>query len=213
MDTMTEDTTAHETHAAHQVHAWSHELPDTDPIDYPPTGPVRYDDDGRRPLPMALQSLLLLVGAGALAVGAYAATGGHHPAPGAPPAASAPSTTQAPTTPLPPPPPVTTTVTAPPPPPLPPPAARAPEPAPVPHGSADEFFLAAVQQQGVVITNPAQVIAVGHSICETLDNGYHPTTMAVAFVIQAQHPQFTVKQIEGVVLAANSNYCPQVHTP
>lgn len=212
MDTMTEDTTAHDTRADHQVQAWSHEPPDTDPIDYPPTGPVRIDD-GRRPLPVALQSLLILVGAGAVAVLSYAATAGPHPAPGAPPAGSTPRTTQATTATLPPPPPqvVTTTVTAPPP----PPAARVPEepPTAVPHGSADEFFLAAVQQQGIEIVNPAQAIAFGHSICDVLDNGHHPTTMAVAWVEQAQHPEATVKQMEGVVLAANSNYCPQVRTP
>ncbi|HEX4390112.1 MAG TPA: DUF732 domain-containing protein [Mycobacterium sp.] len=84
-----------------------------------------------------------------------------------------------------------------------------PAPTPVtPHRSgADEAFIAALREGGIIVTDPAEIIAGGHRACEYIAAGHTAhDTMRLAI---AENPTLTAENASILIGAAIGAYCPR----
>jgi serine/threonine protein kinase, bacterial len=126
---------------------------------------------------------------------APASTAEPSPTPSAPPSALPPTTVTVQAAPPP-----TVTVEA-----APPPAAAA---TPAPRRSdRDEAFMATLRSDGIIITNPAEVIAGGHRACEYIVDGH--TAHDAMRLAMTENPTLTLENASTLIGAAIGAYCPQ----
>lgn len=160
-----------------------------------PTMPL----DGHRPASPVLVAVLAAVCIGACGLGAWVWAKSTEPPP-KPQVERIISTTVEP-----PPPPVTSTVTEPPPP---PPAAT--ETTPVPdEGTSpvqDREYVRLLEQSGWTITDPTQIIRVGHAECQLLGQGW--AAVKIIDKVSAQY-HITWEAANSQVSSAETVYCPQ----
>lgn len=70
----------------------------------------------------------------------------------------------------------------------------------------DKLYLAALQNSGVTITNQANAIAAGHTVCTALAQGHSHAEIVAAIV--RNNPTFDQAAANGSVSAAQMAYCP-----
>jgi hypothetical protein len=76
-----------------------------------------------------------------------------------------------------------------------------------PRSGTDEAFIAALREDGIIITNPAEIIAGGHRACEYIAAGHTAhDTMRLAI---AENPTLTLENASTLIGAAIGAYCPQ----
>jgi hypothetical protein len=82
-----------------------------------------------------------------------------------------------------------------------------PVPAVPPRSGTDEAFLAALREDGIIITDPAEIIAGGHRACEYIAAGHTAhDTMRLAM---AENSTLTLENASTLIGAAIGAYCPQ----
>jgi Protein of unknown function (DUF732) len=75
-----------------------------------------------------------------------------------------------------------------------------------PRSGTDESFIAALREDGIIVTNPAEIIAGGHQACEYIAAGHTAhDTMRLAI---AENPTLTPENASILIGAAIHAYCP-----
>ncbi len=72
--------------------------------------------------------------------------------------------------------------------------------------SADKEFLAAVEQAGISVDNPQQVIKVAKNVCAALDDGTSPDSILSQITSQTD---LTTKQAKAFIVDSAQAYCPE----
>lgn len=76
-----------------------------------------------------------------------------------------------------------------------------------PRSGTDQAFIAALREDGIIVTNPAEIIAGGHRACEYIAAGHTAhDTMRLAI---AENPTLTPENASILIGAAIGAYCPQ----
>jgi|GEM_PF-1968472 serine/threonine protein kinase, bacterial len=76
-----------------------------------------------------------------------------------------------------------------------------------PRSGADEAFIAALREDGIIVTNPAEIIGGAHRACEYIAAGHTAhDTMRLAI---AENPTLTPENASILIGAAIGAYCPQ----
>jgi serine/threonine protein kinase, bacterial len=76
-----------------------------------------------------------------------------------------------------------------------------------PRSGADEAFIAALREDGIIVTDPAEIIAGGHRACEYIAAGHTAhDTMRLAI---AENSTLTPENASILIGAAIGAYCPQ----
>jgi serine/threonine-protein kinase len=71
----------------------------------------------------------------------------------------------------------------------------------------DESFIAALREDGIIVTNPAEIIGGGHRACELIAAGH--TAHDVMRLAIAENPTLTPEDASILIGAAIGAYCPQ----
>lgn len=72
---------------------------------------------------------------------------------------------------------------------------------------ADAVFLAAVEHAGIEYTDPQEVVAIGHQVCDYLHAGHGPD--AAARALKISNRGISVKNAARFVVFAETAYCPE----
>ena len=73
--------------------------------------------------------------------------------------------------------------------------------------TADDQFLATLQQQGIGFGTTGSAIGVAHHVCDALGQGMEPSDITTNAV--AANPRITNQTALVIVVAAAQSYCPQ----
>jgi hypothetical protein len=71
----------------------------------------------------------------------------------------------------------------------------------------DEAFMSTIRESGIIITDPAEVIAGGHQACEYIAAGH--TAHDAMRLAMANNPTLTLENASTLIGAAIGAYCPQ----
>ncbi len=71
--------------------------------------------------------------------------------------------------------------------------------------SADDAFLADIENAGIAFDDPDAAVSGAHAVCDALDEGYAPEDIAVEIL---SVNDITVKQAAQIVVASVGAYCP-----
>jgi len=76
-----------------------------------------------------------------------------------------------------------------------------------PRSGTDEAFIAALREDGIIITNPTEIIAGAHQACEYIAAGH--TAHDTVRLAMAENSTLTLENASTLIGAAIGAYCPQ----
>ncbi len=82
-------------------------------------------------------------------------------------------------------------------------------PAPASGDSTDDAFIAALENYGIDVNEPATTIAHGHAVCAGLDKGQDTSLLALKLIKDTALNLSTSRQAGFFVGASVAAYCPQ----